>query len=144
MHVQHTNIHVHLRTQCHTHTCTHNTMCTQDGTSSLYIASQNGHDRIVEMLLQAGATVDLQDKVEDCYLFICHLCCAMHCEVPQHSGEYECRKTYPTVNCCWSLENQIISALEVRVYLVHGLRTCIFKTIWTENASLGSKLQWIF
>ena len=38
-------------------------MCTQDGTSSLYIASQNGHDRIVEKLLQAKATVDLQDKV---------------------------------------------------------------------------------
>ena len=53
-------------------------MCTQDGYCPLQIASQNGHDRIVETLLQAGATVDLQDKVENCYyLFICHLCCAL-------------------------------------------------------------------
>ena len=40
-------------------------MCTQDGASSLHIASKNGHDRIVEMLLQAEATVDLQTKVEN-------------------------------------------------------------------------------
>ena len=40
---------------------------TQDGLFPLYVASQEGHDRIVEMLLQAGATVDLQNKVEDCY-----------------------------------------------------------------------------
>ena len=71
----HTNMHMYAHTTTtHTHAHTHTTMCTQDGTSPLYIASQNGHDRIVEMLLQAGATVDLQDKVKDCYyLFICHL-----------------------------------------------------------------------
>ena len=79
-----------------------NTMCMQGGDCPLHIASQKGHDRIVEMLLQAGATVDLQDKVEDCYLFICHLCCAMHIihctlSTTQHSGEYECQKTD---NCC--------------------------------------------
>ena len=46
-----------------------------DGCSPLYDASQEGHDGIVEMLLQAGATVDLQTKVEECdsTLFICHL-----------------------------------------------------------------------
>ena len=50
-------------------------MCTQDGASSLYIASQNGHDSIVEKLLQARATVDLQDKV------ICSsvTCSVIHC-----------------------------------------------------------------
>ena len=64
MHVQHTNIHVHDTT----HTCTHNTMCMQDGVGSLHVASEKGHDRIVEMLLQAGATVDLQNKVENCVL----------------------------------------------------------------------------
>ena len=86
----HTNVHAHTTTHpctcntqtcmCmhiqlpHTHTCTHITMCTQDGGCPLHIASQEGHDRIVEMLLQAGATVDLQTKVEDfSYLFICHL-----------------------------------------------------------------------
>ena len=104
MHMQHTNVHTHLQTP-HTHTCTHNTMCTQDGDCPLYLASQNSHDRIVETLLQAGATVDLQSKVENCYLFICHLCCAMHIihctlSTTQHSGEYERQKTYPTDICC--------------------------------------------
>ena len=47
----------------HTHTHTH----TQNGYFPLYDASQEGHDGIVEMLLQAGATVDLQTKVEDRY-----------------------------------------------------------------------------
>ena len=89
----HTTPHTHMHT---------NTMCMQGGDCPLHIASQKGHDRIVEMLLQAGATVDLQDKVEDCYLFICHLCCAMHIihctlSTTQHSGEYECQKTD---NCC--------------------------------------------
>ena len=79
----HTNAHVHTTTHtctCNaqismyiyehntTHTCTHNTMWMQNGGSSLYIASQNGHDRVVEKLLQAGATVDLQDKVVICQL----------------------------------------------------------------------------
>ena len=40
---------------------------TQDGFFLLFDASQEGHDGIVEMVLQAGATVDLQNKVEDCY-----------------------------------------------------------------------------
>ena len=47
---------------------THNTMCIQNGVCPLYIASQNGHDRVVEMVLQAKATVDLQNKVENCHL----------------------------------------------------------------------------
>ena len=57
----------------HTHTHTYTTMYTQDGLSPLIVASQEGHDKIVEKLLQAGATVDLQNKVENCYyLFIFH------------------------------------------------------------------------
>ena len=48
-------------------------MCTQNGDGPLYIASQNSHDRVVEMLLQAGATVDLQDKVESYYYYLVHL-----------------------------------------------------------------------
>ena len=59
----------------HTHICTHMDihahMCihiqTQNGFSPLTGASQEGYDGIVEMLLQAGATVNLQSKVEDCY-----------------------------------------------------------------------------
>ena len=45
--------------------CTH--PHTQDELFPLHHASANGHDGIVEVLLQAGATVDLQRKVEDCY-----------------------------------------------------------------------------
>ena len=45
----------------------------QDGCFPLYIASQKGHDRVMEMLLQAGATVDLQDKVESYYYYFVHL-----------------------------------------------------------------------
>ena len=67
----HTNALVHTTTH-HAH-ATHNTMCPQDGYCPLYFASQQGHDRIVEMLLQAGATVDLQSKVEKYYLFFFHL-----------------------------------------------------------------------
>ena len=48
-------------------------MCTQSGSSPLYYASQEGHDRIVEKLLQAGATVDLQDEVENKLLLFVHL-----------------------------------------------------------------------
>ena len=55
------------------HTHTHTTMCTQDGFFPLFVASQEGHVRIVEMLLQARATVDLQNKVENC----CGVPCAV-------------------------------------------------------------------
>ena len=76
----HTNAHVHTTT--HTCTCntqismynlhtqhhTHTTMCIQDGVCPLHLASQEGRDKTVEILLQAGATVDLQDKVDSYYL----------------------------------------------------------------------------
>ena len=64
----HNTYHTHHTQPPHTHTCTHNTMCMQDGYFPLYVASQEGHDRIVEMLLQAEATVDLQNKVVICQL----------------------------------------------------------------------------
>ena len=50
-----------------THTHTHMHTHPQDGFFPLHGASQEGHSGIVEMLLQAGAIVDLQTKVEDCY-----------------------------------------------------------------------------
>ena len=40
-------------------------MCIQDGFFPLSDASQKGYDEIVQLLLQAGATVDLQNKVKD-------------------------------------------------------------------------------
>ena len=64
---------LHIYACKHLYTHTH----TQDGFFPLFYATQEGHHGIVEMLLQAGATVDQQTKVEDCYygstLFICHL-----------------------------------------------------------------------
>ena len=41
-------------------------MHTQDGYFPLYVASQEGHEGIMEMILQAGARLDLQTKVEHC------------------------------------------------------------------------------
>ena len=61
----HTCTHAHARTCTHTHAHTHTH--TQNGSFPLYDASRKGHDKIVEMLLQAGATVDLQTKVRECY-----------------------------------------------------------------------------
>ena len=45
----------------------HNTMSIQNGGCPLLFASDKGHDKTVEILLQAGATVDLPDKVESYY-----------------------------------------------------------------------------
>ena len=78
------NAHVHNHTLCtcntqtymyiHTHNTTHITMCTQDD-CPLYVASQEGHDKTVKILLQAGATVDLQNKVESYYLLLWDMVC---------------------------------------------------------------------
>ena len=38
-------------------------LCTQDGFFSLFCASQKGYIEIVDLLLQRGATVNLQTKV---------------------------------------------------------------------------------
>lgn len=35
----------------------------QDGATPLYIASQNGHDKVVQLLTQAGASLDLEGNV---------------------------------------------------------------------------------
>ena len=65
----------------HTHTYTHihtpPTMYTQGGLFPLIVASHEGHDRIVEILLQAGATVDLKNKVENCSSVTCNVSCAV-------------------------------------------------------------------
>ena len=38
-------------------------MSSQNGVSSLMLASQNGHVEVVDKLLQHGATVDLKENV---------------------------------------------------------------------------------
>lgn len=50
-----------LQTHINTHVCIH--ICTQSGSFPLYYASGEGHDGIVKMLLQKGATVDMQTKI---------------------------------------------------------------------------------
>ena len=45
----------------HVVTLTHSTI--QDGSTALKAASAKGHDKVVELLLGAGANPDLQDKV---------------------------------------------------------------------------------
>ena len=60
-------VQMHTQMLMYTQPHTHSTMCKQDGHCLLHIASLKGHDRIVKILLQAGATVDLQNKVEKCY-----------------------------------------------------------------------------
>ena len=35
----------------------------QDGTTPLYVASQEGHEGVVELLLEKGANADQQNKV---------------------------------------------------------------------------------
>ena len=64
-----------MYTYAHTHMCMH--AQTQNGYSPLTGASAKGYDGIVEMLLQAGATVDLQNKVDSfnfvlLSLVVCH------------------------------------------------------------------------
>ncbi len=43
----------------------------QDGATALYVASQNGHLRVVEVLIAAKAQVDIQQKVR--------FNCSYHC-----------------------------------------------------------------
>ena len=78
-------------------------MCMQDGHCPLYSASDKGHDKTVEILLQAGATVDLESKVEDysLSLVLCHVQYIVH-QVPHNiqGNTYECQKIYPTHSHC--------------------------------------------
>ncbi len=43
----------------------------QDGTTALFVAAQNGHLRVVEVLIAAKAQVDIQQKVR--------FNCSYHC-----------------------------------------------------------------
>ena len=49
------------------HTCTISLYCflsmIQEGVSPLYMASANGHDDVIQLLLDGGARIDLPDKV---------------------------------------------------------------------------------
>ena len=42
--------------------------CTQSGQSPLWIASFNGHQKCVGLLIDAGANVDIQNKVSKNYV----------------------------------------------------------------------------
>ena len=83
----HAQVHKHVQTRTGMHTCTWTHTCTtihtyiQDGFFPLSNASQEGYDKIVRVLLQAGATVDLQNKVEDWFHFVhlSHVVCYVQC-----------------------------------------------------------------
>ena len=123
-------------------------MCTQDGFFPLFIASQLGHDMIVEMLLQAGATVDLQNEVEDCYyLFICLLCCAMHIihctlNTTQHlEGNMNVRKQKTLSNTADKIRESNHLCTGSIIFSVWSAWDMFCQEISTENACLGSTLQ---
>ena len=48
---------------CRTISCGYSHSTMQDGWTALKSASNNGHHKVVELLLGAGANPDLQDKV---------------------------------------------------------------------------------
>ena len=87
----------------HMHTHMHICVYTQEGFLPLHNASAKGYDEIVEMLLQAGATVDLQTKVKECdlTLLICHVLCSLY-TTTQYSRQIEniC-STQPVANAIY-------------------------------------------
>ena len=143
----HTTPHTHTHTHTHTHAHT-NTLCMQKGYCPLHYASQKGHDRVMELLLQAGVTVDLQSKVENCVLLSFVLCHAHYWLYTMHH-----HNTQEKMNVRKQIQ-QITAAdthLKIKsfvhwkqVHFMHGLGRCFPQKTWTENSSLGSKLQWIF
>ena len=56
---------------CHYHI--HMSIITQDGDTALMLASREGKTEVVDQLINAGATLDLQDKVcISCYVVVSH------------------------------------------------------------------------
>ena len=45
--------------------------CLQLGSTPLYLASQEGHIQVAELLLQAGASVDKEKEVRCCLRLYC-------------------------------------------------------------------------
>ena len=105
--------HTHPVTPTHAHTHMHICVYTQEGFLPLHNASVEGYDGIVEMLLQAGATVDLQTKVEDCSSVMC----CVHSTLPHNKGKQETcpahsqwlmqfSTTVDTVKCSYQKNNK--------------------------------------
>ena len=46
----------------------------QNGQSPLYVACRNGHDKVVQALLDHGVQVDVQDQVSDISCNLVKLC----------------------------------------------------------------------
>ena len=59
------------------------TVVLQDGCSSLYAASCNGHLDVVKTLLEAGANIDQANKVGG------HVCIQCHCKHVQYMYVYD-------------------------------------------------------
>ena len=92
--------HTHPVTPTHAHTHMHICVYTQEGFSPLHNTSAEGYDGIVEMLLQAGATVDLQTKVKDCdlTLLISHVLCSLYTTTQYSRQTGNMSSTQPVAN----------------------------------------------
>ena len=62
--------HTHTSTHTHTHSCfpSRAACCLQDGDTALHRAAFKGHMQVVTALLAAGADINLQSKVRNCWL----------------------------------------------------------------------------
>ena len=140
---------IHKCTNTDMHACTWTCICKtilvciQDGFFPLSDASQEGYDEIVQMLLQAGATVDLQNKVEDWFNFV-HLSYCVLCAVFKTFMAKEGQKICPTHRQCMRicLEQQnhwFTESMFNGVSMGH-----VFPEIWTGNTTVSKKkkLQW--
>ena len=96
------NVYVHTTTFPHAKHITHNhhtntIVYMQDGFFPLFVACQKGHDRIVEKFIQAGAIVDLQNKV---FLYLslvmCHVLYSLYTKYHTIFRECEDQRVYPT------------------------------------------------
>ena len=61
--VYNTRPHAPLAVNCHPHV---HVIFPQDGRTALYQASAYGHDKVVDLLANAGAAVDVQEEVCAC------------------------------------------------------------------------------
>ena len=141
MHMQHTNMHVHLCTTPHTH---HHACPRRMDTVLCMLQARRVMTGLWRCSFRLGLqwTCKTRCKIVICSSVTCVVPCALFIVhlVPHNSqrNTYECQKTDNC--CCYALENQIICALEACTFSAWS-GDMFFPKIWTENASLGSKLQ---
>ena len=121
-----TYIHKCTNTDMHTctwtHICTTILVCIQDGFFPLSDASQEGYDEIVQMLLQAGATVDLQNKVKDWFNFVHLSLVVCYVQYSKHSWQKKVKRYVQHTGSAWGYvwSNKIIGSL----------KACLMESAW--------------